>query len=139
MKYKDPETGEFKEIYVKTADTLPVGTVVDYDGEEIPTGWEPVEDEPSIENGSNYTKIGDTLICYGSVVIPADSDSLTVNLPYPFKEDWGYHVVMTNQLSYSRDTIWSYSAPMKNSFKANTSGNISVEKNATWLAIGKWK
>ena len=44
MKYRDPETGEFKELYVKAADTLPVGTEVDYDGDEVPAGWEEVED-----------------------------------------------------------------------------------------------
>ena len=42
MKYRDPETGEFKELYVKAADTLPVGTVVDFDGDEVPAGWEAV-------------------------------------------------------------------------------------------------
>lgn len=40
MKYRDPETGEFKELYTKAADTLPVGTVVDFDGDEVPAGWE---------------------------------------------------------------------------------------------------
>lgn len=43
MKYRDPVTGEFKELYTKAADTLPVGTVVDYDGTEVPAGWEEVE------------------------------------------------------------------------------------------------
>lgn len=43
MKFRDPETGEFKELYTKAADTLPVGTVVDYDGDEVPAGWEEVE------------------------------------------------------------------------------------------------
>lgn len=39
---KDPNTGQFKEIYVKALDSLPVGTIVDYDGQasDIPTGWE---------------------------------------------------------------------------------------------------
>lgn len=45
MKFRDPETGEFKELYVKAADTLPVGTEVDYEGEEVPAGWEVVYDE----------------------------------------------------------------------------------------------
>lgn len=43
MKYRDPETGEFKELYVKAVDTLPVGTEVDYEGEDVPAGWEEVE------------------------------------------------------------------------------------------------
>ena len=29
MRYKDPITGEFKDIYVKASDTLPVGSVVE--------------------------------------------------------------------------------------------------------------
>lgn len=48
MKYKDPVTGEWKEIYSKTADTLPVGTVVEFEGEEVPAGWEEVIEEKSL-------------------------------------------------------------------------------------------
>ena len=44
MKYRDPVTGEFKEISVKASDTLPIGTIVDYDGDTVPDGWETVDD-----------------------------------------------------------------------------------------------
>ena len=37
MKYND--NGTYKDIYVKSFDTLPVGTEVDYDGNTVPTGW----------------------------------------------------------------------------------------------------
>ena len=37
MKYND--NGEYKEIVVKSFDTLPVGTEVDFDGNEVPSGW----------------------------------------------------------------------------------------------------
>ena len=40
MKYRDPVTGEFKDITVKASDTLPIGTIVDYDGTTVPSGWE---------------------------------------------------------------------------------------------------
>lgn len=40
MKYKDPSTGQLKELSLKAADTLPIGTIVDYDGEDVPEGWE---------------------------------------------------------------------------------------------------
>ena len=40
LKYRDPKTGQFKEISVKTSDTLPIGTVVSYTGLNAPTGWE---------------------------------------------------------------------------------------------------
>lgn len=39
LKYRDPNTGSFKEINVKTSDTLPIGAVVSYAGLNAPTGW----------------------------------------------------------------------------------------------------
>ena len=39
LKYRDPNTGSFKEINVKTSDTLPIGTIVPYAGFTVPTGW----------------------------------------------------------------------------------------------------
>jgi hypothetical protein len=38
LKYRDPNTGSFKEINVKTSDTLPIGAVVSYAGLNAPTG-----------------------------------------------------------------------------------------------------
>lgn len=38
MKYND--NGTFKDIYVKASDTLPIGSIVEFDGTEIPDGWE---------------------------------------------------------------------------------------------------
>lgn len=49
MKYRDPVTGEFKDITVKASDTLPIGTIVDYDGTTVPSGWE------QIDNPSDYS------------------------------------------------------------------------------------
>lgn len=42
IKYKD--NGEYKDIVVKVGDTLPIGTEVDYEGAEVPNGWEEVSD-----------------------------------------------------------------------------------------------
>lgn len=39
MKYRDPETGQFKDLKVKTSDTLPIGTQVAYGGSVPPSGW----------------------------------------------------------------------------------------------------
>lgn len=41
MKYND--NGTIKDIVIKSGDTLPVGTIVEYDGDIIPSGWEKVE------------------------------------------------------------------------------------------------
>lgn len=57
MKYRDPVTGEFKDITVKVADTLPVGTIVEYEGTEIPDGYVEVEDTPKIPTILGNTQI----------------------------------------------------------------------------------
>ena len=70
MKYKDPSTGQLKELSLKAADTLPIGTIVDYDGEEVPEGWEEVE-EANIEFyacGPSFTAKWD---CYAEVFVTA--------------------------------------------------------------------
>ena len=55
MKYRDPETGEFKELYTKAADTLPVGTVVDFDDTEVPAGWEQAEATDDYSTEETFT------------------------------------------------------------------------------------
>ena len=42
MKARNPSTGTLDTVYVKALDSMPVGTIVDYDGQagDIPTGWE---------------------------------------------------------------------------------------------------
>lgn len=44
MKAKDKTTGQFKKVYVKALDGMPVGSEIDYSGNisDIPTGWEQV-------------------------------------------------------------------------------------------------
>lgn len=42
MKYRDND-GLFKNLFVKTSDTLPIGTIVEYDGTEVPNGYEKVD------------------------------------------------------------------------------------------------
>lgn len=39
LKYRDPNTGSFKEINVKTSDTLPIGSMLPYGNVNPPTGW----------------------------------------------------------------------------------------------------
>lgn len=49
MKYRNPKTGKFEDVIVKVTDTLPVGSIVDYEGESIPEGWELVSENGSIK------------------------------------------------------------------------------------------
>lgn len=46
MYIRNPDTNEWEEVFLPpTGDTLPVGSIVEYDGtKNIPTGWELVED-----------------------------------------------------------------------------------------------
>ena len=37
--YRDPNTDEFKNIYVKVSDTLPVGSICQYGGTVVPSGY----------------------------------------------------------------------------------------------------
>jgi hypothetical protein len=54
IKYK--ENGEYKDIVVKVGDTQPIGTIVDYDGAEVPNGWEEVTDSFSGTLFENVSK-----------------------------------------------------------------------------------
>ena len=61
IKYKDGN--EYKDIVVKVGDTLPIGTEVDYDGAEVPSGWQQVENvlwentspTTAIESGAEFS------------------------------------------------------------------------------------
>ena len=45
MKYKDPTTGDFKELKIRATDELPVGSEIDVDDNTtIPAGWEQTEE-----------------------------------------------------------------------------------------------
>jgi hypothetical protein len=53
---KDNQTGNMIPLGVKVEDTLPVGTEIDYDGQDIPEGWVEVDD-PNVYSTSE-TRIG---------------------------------------------------------------------------------
>lgn len=45
MKYRDPTTGDFKELKIRATDELPVGSEIDVaDNTTIPAGWEQTEE-----------------------------------------------------------------------------------------------
>lgn len=57
MKYKD-ESGQWKDLVLPaTGDTLPVGTVVEFEGDTVPSNWEKVE-ENNIVTGGPAVKCG---------------------------------------------------------------------------------
>lgn len=60
MKYKDPITGELRDVVIKSGDTLPIGTIVEFDGDTIPDGYEEFETQ---DYGSLGNIIVDDVIC----------------------------------------------------------------------------
>lgn len=67
MKYND--NGTYKDIYVKSFDTLPVGTEVDYDGNTVPTGWTEVEEWTLLDTATGTTSISLNNINYNELYI----------------------------------------------------------------------
>ena len=61
MKYKD--NGQWKEIYIKALDSMPVGTEVDFDGQtsDIPVGWEQVNNKVVLYENPNGTNTNVTV------------------------------------------------------------------------------
>lgn len=57
MKYKDPITGEIKDITIKSGDTLPIGTIVDFDGDTIPDGYEEATEASDVVNSLEGNEI----------------------------------------------------------------------------------
>lgn len=59
MKYND--NGVIKEIPVKASDTLPIGSVVEFDGDIIPSGWEEVTNKVVLYDDTTGIKTDVTL------------------------------------------------------------------------------
>lgn len=60
MKARDSK-GELKELVIKANDSIPAGTIVDFDGDVVPEGYEKVEDNKIIlyenQDGNNGYEI----------------------------------------------------------------------------------
>jgi hypothetical protein len=54
--------GQWRDVYAKTADTLPVGSVIDYNGATVPSGWERIADDFAVVTGTMTiaANVGDT-------------------------------------------------------------------------------
>ena len=128
MKYND--NGTYKDIYVKTFDTLPIGTEVDYDGNTVPDGWSEISPNLVIDSGDEgFTTVAgyvDAIITFNktftsppTVMLTLISDTTNVN----YKEM--AFMVRTNTISKTGFEIRVISA------QANLYPRIS------WLAIGK--
>ena len=76
MKVKNPNTGNFEEVYVKALDSLPVGSEIDFTGSasDIPAGWEQSsgsQDMARATNIDNLTDAGNYSIFRATGTLPA--------------------------------------------------------------------
>lgn len=145
MKYKD-ENGQWQDIILEpSGDTLPIGSIVDYDGEEVPYGYEKVEETPLIESGSNenghYIKFSDgTLICRATKSEGTGNSLIT--FPVPFAST-NYQVSIDPGYASSPNVVITWGAKTVNGFKFYTviDGEYTEEtvQSFDYTAIGKWK
>lgn len=152
MKYND--NGTYKDIYLKTFDTLPVGSEVDYDGQTVPSGWEEVTDMSGSNANGSWIKFDDgTMICYinyeytvasfgtdGSFYYANVDDVLfpqtfyskpVVNVTVNNKTD-GRRIACYSCSGISASKIWRITLT---NYWAATNSNIDIQI----MAIGRWK
>lgn len=52
IKYKNPTTGEYEPLLLPTLDSLPIGSIIEYDGDNIPGDWEEITETNEIFQGT---------------------------------------------------------------------------------------
>lgn len=80
LKYKDPTTGNWIELSNAVGDTLPIGAIVEYDGENVPANWEQVSDYSTEETNTGSTWINGKPIYKKVVSIGSLPNKTTVNI-----------------------------------------------------------
>lgn len=131
MKYRDID-GIFKELFVKTADTLPIGTIVEYDGDFIPAGWE------NVEGTNKIKKMEQSIGVVGNVVNKQiESKQDTYSCDYLNKKDDYINKLKSTITAYLPDES-EYTTNERNSLvNANVVGNsLSLEENAIVIGEG---
>lgn len=129
MKYRDPDTGELKDIYVKASDTLPIGTVVEYDGTEIPDNWEKIDDvSQSKVSECLFIKKDNIVFAHGWFIINGTSATFTAPFKPASKNVW-FPVVGLN----TEQTPMSYGRAL---FNTNGTITITMTSASTYATAG---
>lgn len=128
MKYND--NGTYKDIYVKSFDTLPVGTEVDYDGSVVPSGWTDTTDSwHTLNSIIKYKKSGNVVTVTGF-----SSNTITLS-------ENDYTIVGTLPSGYrpgeQLNNVWNeLGVAYSNTIRINTNGAIqlySTKNTAYWV------
>lgn len=90
MKYKDPTTGDFKELKIRATDELPVGSIIEYIGlsSNIPAGWEAY-------GNNQIKKVSETTPITGQVI---DGYSESTTDAYSANYVEGLHTYSTSEI-----------------------------------------
>ena len=142
MKYND--NGTYKDIYVKTFDTLPVGAIVEYTGATIPSGWTDIGNN-QIQKTSQYIEGGLSI----SDIYPVGSIYISVNNVNPstlFGGTWeqikdtfllsaGDTYTAGSTGGSAKKTIAQNNLPGRTVVQTNVSSNTAV---ATFTSSSTW-
>lgn len=141
---------------VSILDELPIGSVIDYEGDTVPEGFEEVEETKIIESGSSggvaYIKYSDgTLIQYFGQSITASenrsaggltyySGSVFVDLPVPFANT-NYRASTNIIIANMNYFCQGYVAPVSNSRVQVSFASTGQNESRTIdvILIGRWK
>lgn len=130
MKYND--NGEYKDIYVKAFDTLPVGTEVDYDGSVVPSGWTEVQNNflSNSATVSSLASTGATNISDCSITAPKDGLALVIiNGVFP-SANAGYSYINLGTITGEGMTLNGLQVPNAGASGArlNVTGIINIKE-----------
>ncbi len=148
-KYKD-ENGDWQEVAVRAVDYLPIGTVFEYEGTNIPDGYEEIDDNPIItetENGTLIQYNDGRLICMKT--LSGNSGTLISwgNLYYKdiVAGNWAFSFVSIDNIQITNATsqFWTIISDYTNS----SAGTVRIIRpdsheqnyNIQIIAIGRWK
>ena len=141
MKYND--NGEYKDIYAKAFDTLPIGTEVDYTGDSVPDGWTQVDEV--VWTNPNPTSN------FSSTELTLDDTYSKVKIVFKRKSDEDYYYISgdiyndnnyigtiglaSNLLVQRLSKLDGTKLNIANGFKYSTYGSASSQDNSMMIPV----
>lgn len=133
---------------VPESDGILTGSIIGWQGDTIPEGYEEVENNGGIETITNAngtaTKFPDgTLICRGFANVEANATNTTITFPFEFISN-EYNVILTNRYLYNAYVVWSLASPTITSLAVypvdtSTKKAPTFATRADYVVIGRWK
>ena len=109
--------GQVYEPVVKVGDTLPTGAEIDYEGAEVPNGWQEVTDTYT-NNGMTLNKIGNVVYCNIYTGSTATTNGVISTIPNDYKPTT--YVFQTTK-------FYNGSAYVDGYIEANSTGNLKIQ------------